>query len=135
VFNHEYRHTSLIATLRKAWNLGDAFTRRDGAARTFDDLFTLDEPRDPTTWTTITALPVPAWHLDEQALAKGLSGLGKTMGQGIIERARELGVELPPEIDKPDAVTPEVIVDVLRQIAWHFFPLLQPDAPPDAPVA
>jgi phospholipase C len=28
VFNDQYRHTSLIATLRKTWNLGQAFTRR-----------------------------------------------------------------------------------------------------------
>jgi phospholipase C len=35
VYNEEYRHTSLIATLRKAWGLGDALTQRDAAARTF----------------------------------------------------------------------------------------------------
>ncbi|HXY72393.1 MAG TPA: alkaline phosphatase family protein, partial [Actinomycetota bacterium] len=135
VFNDEYRHTSLIATLRKRWNLGDAFTQRDASARTFDDLFTLDEPRDPATWATITALPVPAWHLDEEALARGLSALGKTMGRGIIEHAGELGVALPPELDKPEGVTVEAIVDVLRRIAWHYFPLLAPDAAPDAPGA
>ena len=31
----------------QGWNLGDALTQRDASARTFDDLFTLDEPRDP----------------------------------------------------------------------------------------
>lgn len=39
---------------------------------------------------TVIALPVPAWHLDEVALISGLSGLGKNMGHGIIEPAREL---------------------------------------------
>jgi phospholipase C len=129
VFNDEYRHTSLIATLRKSWNLGEAFTQRDASARTFDDLFTLDEPRDPDTWAAITALPVPAWHLDEEALAKGLSGLGKSMGEGLLEHAKEVGVKLPPQHDNPDAeITPEVIIDVIRDIAWHYFPLLAPDA-------
>jgi phospholipase C len=47
VFNREYRHTSLIATLREQWGLGDPFTARDAAARTFSDVFTLDIPRDP----------------------------------------------------------------------------------------
>jgi phospholipase C len=127
VFNGEYRHTSLIATLRKRWNLGEPFTRRDASARTFDDLFTLDEPRDPHTWATPTALPVPAWHLDEEALAQGLSGLGKTMGAGLIERARHLGVTLPPQVDDPNAeITPDVIIDVLREVSWHSFPLLRP---------
>jgi hypothetical protein len=74
--------------LRKRWNLGEAFTQRDASARTFDDLFTLDKPRDPETWATITALPVPSWQLDEEALSQALSGLGNSMGQGIIEHAR-----------------------------------------------
>jgi phospholipase C len=129
VFNDEYRHTSLIATLRKSWDLGEALTQRDASARTFDDLFTLDEPRDPETWATITALPVPESHLDEEALAKGLSALGKTIGQGIVEHAKELGIEVPPELDKPNAgMTPQVI-DLLREVAWRFFPLLAPNAP------
>jgi phospholipase C len=129
VFNDEYRHTSLIATLRKRWNLGDPFTRRDASARTFDHLFTLEEPRDPRTWTSITARPVPAWHLDEEALAKGLGGLGKTMGRGIIEHARQLGVTLPPQLDDPDQkITQDVIIDLLREVSAHFFPLLARDA-------
>ena len=128
VFNDEYRHTSLIATLRKSWNLGEAFTERDASARTFDHLFTLDTPRDPQTWATITALPVPAWHLDEEVVGKALSSLGKSMGQGLIEHARELGLELPPHLDDPAAEpTPQDIVDVLREVAWHYFPLLAPD--------
>jgi phospholipase C len=127
VFNDEYRHTSLIATLRKGWNLGDPFTQRDAVARSFDDLFTLDEPRDPRTWATVTALPVPAWHLDEEALGKGLSGLGKSMGHGIIEHAREVGLKLPSELDDPAAeVTSEVIIDAFRHVSWHYFPLLAP---------
>ena len=89
VFNDEYRHTSLIATLRKVLDLGEPLTQRDAAARTFDDLLSLDQPRDPRTWATVAALPVPAWHLDEEALGKGLSGLGQSMGHGIIEHAEK----------------------------------------------
>ena len=42
VYNDEYRHTSLIATLRKTWELGDALSQRDASARTFDHLSTWD---------------------------------------------------------------------------------------------
>jgi phospholipase C len=123
VFNDEYRHTSLIATLRKVSSLGEALTRRDACACTCDDLFTLEAPRDPETWATVTALPVPAWQLDEEALGNGLSGLGKSMGHGIIEHARELGLELPSRLDDPAAEpTPSDIVEVFRQVAWHYFP-------------
>jgi phospholipase C len=45
VINDEYRHTSLLATLRKVWGLGDAFTGRDAAARTFDRLLSRETPR------------------------------------------------------------------------------------------
>jgi Phosphoesterase family len=50
VFNAEHRHTSLIATLREQWALGDPLTARDAAARTFTHTLTLDTPRDPRTW-------------------------------------------------------------------------------------
>ena len=44
VFNQEHRHTSLIATLREQWDLGDPLTARDAATRTFSHAFTLDTP-------------------------------------------------------------------------------------------
>ena len=82
VYNEEYRHTSLIATLRKTWDLGDAFTQRDASARTFDHVFSLDTPRDPNTWTTVKALPVPEWTMDVEVVGESLSALGKTIGTG-----------------------------------------------------
>lgn len=128
VYNEEYRHTSLIATLRKVWNLGGALTQRDAAARTFDHVFTRTTPRDPETWATIKAQPVPEWTMDPEVTGKFLSGLGKTVGPGLIEHAREMGVELPPELDDPNAeLTPRLIIEVLRDVAWHYFPELAPD--------
>ena len=51
------------------------------------------------------------------------------MGQGFIEHARELGLELPPELDEPDAeITPEVMIKVFRQVAWRYFPILAPES-------
>ena len=67
VINDEYRHTSLLATLRKVWDLGDAFTDRDAAARTFDHLLSRDTPRDPATWPGFQPQPVPEWQLTKVA--------------------------------------------------------------------
>jgi phospholipase C len=128
VYNEEYRHTSLIATLRKTWGLGEPFTQRDASARTFDHLLSLAAPRDPKTWATIKALPVPAWTMDPEVVGKGLSALGKGMGPAIIARAREMGVQLPAELNDPGAeLSPSHIVGVLREVAGHFFPLLAQD--------
>ena len=59
VYNEEYRHTSLIATLRKRWELGDTFTQPT-PRRAFDHVFSLDTPHDPGTSVTPTPHPVPA---------------------------------------------------------------------------
>ena len=126
VYNEEFRHTSLIATLRKCWQLGEAFTQREASARTFDHVFSRTTPRDPLMWAVPKAHPVPAWTMDPEVVGRGLSGLGKGLAPAIISRAREMGVPLPAELDEPDP-PPRLIVDVLRGIAGHFFPLLAGD--------
>jgi phospholipase C len=135
VYNEEYRHTSLIATLRKVWGLGEAFSQRDASARTFEHVLSLDTPRDPHTWATVTARPVPEWTMDLEVVGKALSTLGRGMAPALFAKARELGVPLPAELNEPGATLPPGrIVGVLRQVAWHFFPLLasKPGDPPSA---
>jgi phospholipase C len=129
VYNEEYRHTSLIATLRKRWGLGEPFTQRDASARTFDHLFSRATPRDPQTWAAPTAHPVPAWTMDPEVVGQGLSNLGMGIGPALITRAQQMGVQLPAELTDPGTeLPPRLIVSVLRQIAGHFFPLLAGDA-------
>jgi phospholipase C len=127
VYNEEYHHTSLIATLRKMWDLGDAFTKRDESARTFEGVFTLDVPRDPATWASVEAQPVPQWTLDIVAAGGALSTLGKAIGPGLLDAAKKMGVPLPSQLDGPNAeFTPELLIKFLRQICWHLFPRLEP---------
>jgi phospholipase C len=128
VHSDEYRHTSLLATLRKSWGLGDAFSQRDASARTFDHVFSLDTPRDPSTWASPKARPLPAWALDDEIVGEALSTLGKGMGPALIEKAKAMGVPIPAELDEPGATfTPQQILPFLRQISAHFFPLLTPE--------
>jgi phospholipase C len=129
VHNEEYRHTSLIATLRKTWDLGEAFTQRDASARTFDHVFSLATPRDPDTWASFQAHPVPEWTADPEVIGQALSSLGKGLVPAFIGMARQLGVPLPAELNDPEAVpSPGRVVGVLRGISGHFFPLLGGDA-------
>jgi phospholipase C len=129
VYNEEYRHTSLIATLRRRWGLGEPFSQRDASARTFDHVFSRATPRDPATWAAITAHSVPEWTMDTEIVGKALSTLGKGIAPAIITRAQQMGVPLPAELNDPEAdLAPRLIVGVLRQVAGHFFPLLAGDA-------
>ncbi len=123
VYNEEYRHTSLIATLRKVWGLGEPFTGRDASARTFEQVFTLDEPRDPGTWPDVQARPVPAWTMDPEVVGQALSGLGKAVVSGMIAHAREMGIQLPPGTgDDGSNLSRADLVQLVRDIAFHFFP-------------
>jgi phospholipase C len=129
VFNGEHRHTSLIATLREQWELGDPFTARDAAARPFNDALTLDTPRDPTTWPTIEPRPVPQYVQDDGSIGKTVSGLGKVAFEALREyaRANDIPVDgLPDDPDQP--VPPEHALHILRDFLAFHFPLLAPNA-------
>ncbi len=127
VFNEEHRHTSLIATLRDRWNLGDPFTGRDAAARVFSHAFTLDEPRDPQSWPVPTPRPVPAFTVDAAALGEVLSRLGKTLLDGLRQHPAENEIKLEGAPDDPKVeVPPEQILTVIRSALALYFPLLAP---------
>jgi phospholipase C len=125
VINEEYRHTSMIATLRKVWGLGDAFTDRDAAAAPFDHLLSRESPRDPASWPDVKALPVPDFHMDLVQMGKALSTLGKTASGGMLEQARQSGVEIPSELTDPNVhPSAEQVLTSLRSVAAQFFPRL-----------
>jgi phospholipase C len=123
VINDEHRHTSMIATLRKVWDLGDAFTARDAAAAPIDHLLSRDTPRDPATWPDAEPLPVPEYHMDMAQMGKALSTLGKTAGGGMLQHAQQAGITIPPELTAPNP-TPQQTVAGIRAIAGQFFPRL-----------
>ena len=128
VVNDEYRHTSLLATLRKVWDLGDAFTHRDAGARTFDHLLSRDTPRDPATWPDFQPRPVPEWQLTKVQLGEVLSTLGKAIGPGLLEHAKQSGLPVPAELTDPDhPPTPKQLVDFIFEIAAKYFPRLVPE--------
>jgi phospholipase C len=130
VFNEEHRHTSLIATLREQWNLGDAFTARDAAARTFSHVFTRGTPRDPGTWPNPTPRPVPRFTLDVLALGTVVSTLGKHLLDMVRSYAQQHDVTIDGIPDDPDAeIPPENVVSVLQSSMALVFPKLAPTAP------
>jgi len=129
VFNEEHRHTSLIATLREQWDLGDPFTGRDAAARSFSHAFTLDTPRDPADWPVPEARPVPDFVEDAAALGQVVSLLGKSLLDALVGYAEQNNIKLEglPDDSKAE-IPPEQILTVLRSALAIFFPLLAPGA-------
>jgi phospholipase C len=127
VFNQEHRHTSLIATLRERWDLGDPFTGRDAAAQPFSHAFTLDQPRDPKSWPVPTPRPVPAFTVDATARGQALSQLGKTVLDGLRQHAQSNQVKLQGLPDDPKAeIPPEQLVTILGRALAMYFPSLAP---------
>jgi phospholipase C len=122
VFNEEYRHTSLIATLRKVWGLGEPLTDRDAAARTFEQVFTRNEPRDPRTWPDVKARPLPEWTMDPEVVGRSLSGLGKGVVPGLIAEAKAMGI--PVSVAADGDIDPAEVVQLVREICFHLFPAL-----------
>jgi phospholipase C len=130
VFNDEHRHTSLIATLREQWGLGDPLTARDAAARSFAHAFTLDTPRDPATWPAAVPLPVPDYIQDALALGQTLSTLGKAAFNGIRAYAEQNNIKIEGLPEDPNApVPPEQALHVIHNFLAIQFPRLHPAAP------
>jgi hypothetical protein len=99
--------------------------QRDLSARTFEQVFSRAEPRDPESWVDPQPRPVPAWTLDADVVGEALSALGKGIAPALIAKAKELGVPLPPQAAGPDGEIPSAdLLDVLRGIAHAFFPAL-----------
>ena len=125
VINDEYRHTSLLATLRKSWDLGDPFSDRDAAARTFDHLLSRETPRDPASWPDVHPRPVPEWQLTKVELGQALSPLGKAIGPGLVEHAKQAGLPIPADVaNGKEPPTGHQLVEIVFEIAAHYFPRL-----------
>jgi len=125
VFNEEYRHTSLIATLREQWGLGDPFTARDAAARTFSSVFTRATPHDPDVWPDPQPRTVPPYMEDDVALGQAVSTLAKALLVGIRTLAEQQNIEIEGIPKDPNTdIAPEQVVTVLRGAAGVLFPSL-----------
>ena len=117
----KYRHTSLIATLREQWDLGEPFTARDAAARSFSAVFTRDAPRDLGTW-PFSDHGRSRLLEDDVALGRVVSTLGKTLLDAIRGYAEQNNIELKgvPE-DPSEEIPPEQVVTVLRNASECCF--------------
>ena len=125
VYNDEHRHTSLIATMRKVWGIGDAFTERDRAAKPIDYVFRRETPTDPDAWDVPRANPVPPWQIDWEANDRTLSNLGKVAIPGLVKTAKEKGWQVPPQLEDPNFhLTTNLAFHAQQLLFARFWPRL-----------
>jgi phospholipase C len=121
VVTAEYRNTSLIRTLRERWPLGGPLTGRDVIAADIAPVLTLDVPRDPAGWPTVTPQPVPPYTGKVPAAGSALRGLAKAAFHAAVALAADRG-----KVDR----TVTVGEDVCRADAIELLSDLGPDAFP-----
>ena len=126
VVTAEHRHTSLLATLRRVWALGEPFSGRDAHAAPFDDVFDLDRPRPPEQWPSPVASPVPPFQLERVEACQALGVLGRHLVHGLLHHARhDDEMPLPPGAPAPgENVSPALALDCIHFIAARLFPAL-----------
>jgi phospholipase C len=128
VFTEEYRHTSMIATLRQVWGLGEPLSGRDAVARTFQHLLSLDVPRDPHTWPEVTPQAVPDFQVARVAAGAALCTLGRHLCHGLRQHAQQFMMQVPGAPSDPNAeVPPELALEIVNHIGRRLFPRLVPD--------
>ena len=132
VCTDEYRHTSLLATLRTVWDLGEPFTARDAAAPSFEKVLSLETPRLPETWPDIHPLPVPQYQADREQTMRALGTLGRHLCRGLYEHARH-DKDLPDPPDSDPKVSPALAIDFAEHLGSRLFPrLARSERPPSA---
>ncbi len=89
VINAEFRHTSVIRTIRERWQLGAPFTARDATARDISPSLSLDAPRPPEDWPEVFPQPVPPFDPAQISPEAELRALPKAAFSAVLELARQ----------------------------------------------
>ncbi len=121
VINDEYRHTSVIRTLRERWQLGTPLTARDASARDLAPVLSLDHPRDPANWPEVSPRPVPPFSPAHVSLEARLKGLRKAACFPVLALAKDMGLPAP-DIDQDEAITRTDAIALIDDVFGHMFP-------------
>ena len=123
VIDDQYRHTSVIRTLRERWALGAPLTARDAAALDLSPVLSLETPRDPDDWPEVTPQPVPAFSPARMSLEARLKGLSKAACFPVLALAQHLGLPAP-DIGQDEASARVDALGLLSEVFEQMFPRL-----------
>lgn len=124
VVTEEYRHTSLIRTVRERWSLGPPLTARDAIAADIAPVLSLDTPRPPEQWPDVTPQAVPPFNAALLPPNLPLSVLGKGVFFGILAFEKSLGAKVP-NVPRDTDIKGAQAQEIMRNMALNLFPGLR----------
>jgi phospholipase C len=127
VINAEYRHTSVIRTIRERWQLGTPLTARDAAARDISPVLSLDTPRPPEDWPEVFPRPVPPFDPAQISPDARLRALPKAAFFAVLELAKQRTDHLAgaPEYQQDVDICHADAVTLIVDAFGHMFPGLR----------
>jgi phospholipase C len=123
VVTPEYRHTSMIRTLRGRWPIGGPLTARDEAARDIAPVLSLQAPRPPQSWPEVVARPVPPYTAPVLPPDADLRALSKAALLCLVELGKGLGMptrEFEHSVASGDVYALAMINDVFGRLFPHL---------------
>jgi phospholipase C len=124
VVTSQFRNTSVIATLRKRWQLGPPLTGRDAIAADIAPVLSLATPRDPEDWPEVVPRPVPPYTGIVPAPGAALAGLCKAGLHACIALAEHWGKD-SPDLTHDVQLTRAAGIALITDLAGDAFTGLQ----------
>jgi phospholipase C len=125
VVTGEYRNTSVIRTLRQRWPLGPPLTARDAVAADIAPVLSLDIPRDPAGWPSVTPQPVPPYSGEIPAPEAAVAGLCHAALHACIALAEALGKDAP-QLTQDENITRADGIALISDLGGDAFVRLHP---------
>ncbi|HYK67156.1 MAG TPA: alkaline phosphatase family protein [Streptosporangiaceae bacterium] len=120
VVTSQYRHTSVIATLRKRWQLGDPLTARDAVAADIAPVLSAAVPRDPQDWPDVVPRPVPPYSGKIPAPEMALRGLGRAGLAACLALAQHRG-RPSPQLTSAENISRADGIALLAELSGDVF--------------
>jgi phospholipase C len=123
VVNDTFRSTSVLATLRARWSLGDPFSAREAIAPRLTSVLTRVTPREPETWPEVIARPVPAFDESLVPLDAPLGVLARSLFFGFLAFGKAHGQKVPEFTPDAPPNGAEALA-IMRDLFGHLYPNL-----------
>jgi phospholipase C len=127
VVTQNYRHTSVIRTLRDRWSLGPPLTARDANAPSLASILSRSTPRAAENWPEVTPQPVPPFNSSAFAPDRPLGVLGKSLFFSLLAFEKAMGGKVPT-ISKDAPITAAQADEIVRNGSYSIFPGLREKA-------